>query len=122
MGRHELRKVMSERVKIIRECRNISRTELSRKINKDPFFIRDFEDGKRIVSAATLRKLCEALNTSADYLLGLSYATIVPRNVSEFQDLATRLWAQDFEEVLRIMREMKEKRKRNPREGEFQEG
>ncbi len=50
---------------------NMTREKLAEKIDVSPRFLADVESGKVGVSLLTLKNLCIALSTSADYLLGL---------------------------------------------------
>ena len=59
-----------ERLKIIREKRNITQIRLSVGISVSQETISAYESGKAMPSAETLVKLADFLNTSTDYLLG----------------------------------------------------
>ena len=59
-----------ERLKIIREKRNITQIILSVGISVSQETISAYESGKAMPSAETLVKLADFLNTSTDYLLG----------------------------------------------------
>lgn len=59
------------RLKIIRDTRGMSQTELGEKAGVPPIMISHFETGTRpSASAATLVKLANALELPIDYLLG----------------------------------------------------
>lgn len=59
------------RLKIIRETRGLSQSDLARKIGGDASAISHFEGGRRKPSFNTLTDLCLALTCSSDYFLGL---------------------------------------------------
>ena len=63
--------ILGERVKSLRLERNITREILAEKIDVSTRFLADVEAGKVGVSLSTLKNLCLALNTSADYLIGI---------------------------------------------------
>ena len=60
------------KIKEIRQKRNMSQIELSTKIEISQETISAYENGKAFPSIKTLIKIAKALNTSTDYLLGLS--------------------------------------------------
>lgn len=59
-----------ERLKTIREKRNITQIRLSVGVSVSQETISAYESGKAMPSADTLVKLADFLNTSTDYLLG----------------------------------------------------
>lgn len=63
--------VLGNNIKYTRKMKNITREKLAEKVNVSPRFLADVESGKVGVSLSTLKNLCHALNTSADYLLGI---------------------------------------------------
>ncbi len=57
----------------IRQCRELlqlSKTELAEKADLTPAAITQFEDEERVPSAESLKKLSDALEVTADHLLG----------------------------------------------------
>ena len=64
--------ILGERVKALRNERNITREMLAERIDVSTRFLADVEAGKVGVSLSTLKNLCRALSTSADYLIGIS--------------------------------------------------
>ena len=65
-------KIFAERLKEIREERNVSISELARQIGTSQQNISRWEMGGRVPSAETIVMLCEFFkNVSAGYLLGL---------------------------------------------------
>lgn len=63
---------LGERVNLLRKNLKITREKLAEKVDVSPRFLADVESGKVGVSMQTLKNLCLALSTTADYLLGLS--------------------------------------------------
>lgn len=57
------------RIRIKREELKISREKLAECINVSPQFIAQIELGRRGMSSETLYKICNALSTSADYII-----------------------------------------------------
>lgn len=62
-------KGFGERLKCVREIRRMTQADLEKKIGLPPSNVSHFETGERLPGADNLRKLCLALNVSADYLL-----------------------------------------------------
>lgn len=55
----------------LRLC-GISQTEFAKSIGISKQCVNDFKNGRSFPSIQTLRLICKQLDTSADYLLGLS--------------------------------------------------
>ncbi|MBQ7760544.1 MAG: helix-turn-helix transcriptional regulator [Clostridia bacterium] len=64
--------ILGERIKARRKDVRLTREQLAEKINVSVRFLADVESGKVGVSLSTLKMLCDTLNVSADYLLGVS--------------------------------------------------
>lgn len=60
---------LGERLKCVREMRRLTQADLAVKLEVPPAEVSHFETGQRLPGAKNLRKLCIALNVSADYLL-----------------------------------------------------
>ena len=67
----DINKTLGERINLLRKNLNITREKLAEKVDVSPRFLADVESGKVGVSLLTLKNLCIALSTTADYLLGL---------------------------------------------------
>ena len=61
-----------QRLRLIREVRGLSQSELARSAEMQPSAIAHFESGRRLPSFENLRALAIALRCTSDYLLGLS--------------------------------------------------
>lgn len=59
----------AERLVCVREMRRMTQDRVAKATGLHPAAISHFETGHRIPCAANLRRLCIALNVSADYLL-----------------------------------------------------
>jgi transcriptional regulator with XRE-family HTH domain len=92
----------SERLKEARRIRDITQAELGKASGIDTSQIAHIEVGNRKPSLDNLRKLCEALNVSADYLLGLSESPVIQNAV--ITDLMGGLSNHDFETVMNLLR------------------
>ena len=62
---------MGQRIALSRANNGMTQAELAKAAGLQPAAVSHFETGHRLPSAANLRKLCRALDCSADYLLGL---------------------------------------------------
>lgn len=65
-----INKILGERLKEIRTNKKITREMLAEKIDVSARFLADVETGKVGISLSTLKKICEFLNISADFLIG----------------------------------------------------
>ena len=61
-----------ERMRNIREDRDLTQTELGRLLNKSQQGYSHIEDGRAELKIDDLIKLCRFYNVSADYFIGLS--------------------------------------------------
>lgn len=68
----DINQTLGARVNQLRKDLKITREKLAEMIDVSPRFLADVESGKVGVSLQTLKNLCIALSTSADYLLGLT--------------------------------------------------
>lgn len=65
----EINVEIGQRIWKIRESRKMSREKLAELLNITPVFLACVEYGQKGVSLTTLKKMCETLQVSADYLL-----------------------------------------------------
>lgn len=61
-----------DKLKAIRKAKQITQGELAIRLGVSTAIIAAYEQGKSYPSVAVLIKICEVLNASADYLLGIS--------------------------------------------------
>lgn len=67
-----INKILGMRLRKIRNEKDLTREMLSEKIDVSSRFLADVESGKVGISLITLKNICEVLNVSADYMIGLS--------------------------------------------------
>ena len=65
----------NERIKFIRQSKNITQLEMAERLGIKQTNYSQYERGLHEPSASRLKEICEILNVSADYILGL------PRNL-----------------------------------------
>ncbi len=68
----EINAVLGERVKAVRKAKGYTREQFAEIISVSTRFLADVEGGKVGVSISTLKNIAIALNTSTDYLIGIS--------------------------------------------------
>lgn len=61
-----------EKLKAIRKSKRLTQLDLSRRLNVSKGTVSAYEQGLSYPSIETLVKICEILDTSSDYLLGIS--------------------------------------------------
>ncbi len=67
--------LLGEKVRSLRAEKRITREALAERVDVSTRFLADVEAGKVGVSLSTLKKLCIALDTCSDHLLGLCELT-----------------------------------------------
>ena len=68
----EINSILGERVKDLRIKNGYTRENLAEKISVSTRFLADLESGKVGVSISTLKNIAVVLDTTADYLIGIS--------------------------------------------------
>ena len=68
-----------ERIKAAREDRDITQQEIAKVLHTTQAQIWKYETGKQEMTAERLKTLCQYLNVSADYILGLPKGLEWPR-------------------------------------------
>ncbi len=71
----ELNAVIGEKIKELRKKKKMTREQLAEKTDVSTRFLADVESGKVGISVLTLKKICTVLNTTSDYILGISSYT-----------------------------------------------
>ena len=64
--------ILGERLRLLRECANMSRAELSSQLNTSVSAISQYETGARVQSDDIKISIAKLFNVSLDYLMGLS--------------------------------------------------
>lgn len=80
MSKSSIPSNFGDRLREIREKRELSQSDLGRATGMQPSAIAHFEADRRKPSFDNVRALAKALNISADYLLGSNEATTAFRN------------------------------------------
>ncbi len=93
---------LAERVAIARNRLGISRSELARRTGLTPAAVWQIEHGDRTPSVPSLLKLVEALEISADWLLGLSEAAPSDPRVARMVRGWAKLSDRDREAIIRL--------------------
>jgi transcriptional regulator with XRE-family HTH domain len=83
--------------------RDITQAELNKASGIDTSQIANFEAGNRKPSLDNLKKLCEGLDVSADYLLGITEYPFVTQN-TVVTELMSCLSNHDFETIMNLLR------------------
>ena len=65
-------KTITERIKKLRKRRDITQTEMAKKLSVTQSTYAHYERGSRDPTYTTFIKICQIFDVSADYLLGLS--------------------------------------------------
>jgi len=61
--------LFGRKIRSIRETQKLSRERLAEMANISTQFLADIETGKKGMSVTTLKKICEALSVSSDYII-----------------------------------------------------
>jgi transcriptional regulator with XRE-family HTH domain len=101
--RGSMKTIFSERLKAARVLRNVTQMELNKASGIDTSQIANFELGNRKPSFDNLKKLCDALNISADYLLGISEFPYVTQD-TVVTELMSGLSNRDFDLIIQLLR------------------
>ena len=64
----------TDRLKIARKARGITQSEAAHLADMGAAQYESYEKGERIPTNQNLRRICEALNVSADWLIGVTQA------------------------------------------------
>ncbi len=68
----KINRELGEKIKAVRKARGYTREALAEQIDVSSRFLADIEAGKVGASLITLKRVCQTLGISADYLLGLA--------------------------------------------------
>ncbi|NKC11720.1 MAG: helix-turn-helix domain-containing protein [Gammaproteobacteria bacterium] len=98
------------RLREVRELRDLSQGELARRAGLPPSAVSHFESGSRKPSFANLRRLAEELQVTSDYLLGRSDDLMGDGPATAlFRDL-DKLTAEDLEYAKQFMESLAQRR------------
>jgi len=68
----------NERIRFIRESKNITQSEIARAIGTSQKQYSKYENGINEMTVSKLKKICEYLQVSADYIMGLPKGSWYP--------------------------------------------
>lgn len=68
----KINRELGEKIKAVRKARGYTQEALAEQIDVSSRFLADIEAGKVGASLITLKRVCQTLGISADYLLGLA--------------------------------------------------
>ena len=89
---------LSDKIRLLRKSQRLSQTELAERVGITQEFMSEIERGKKKPSIQVLEKLCDALECSADFLLGLEVPNDV--NVLEEQRIRGGLSSEMLDEMM----------------------
>lgn len=95
-----------KKIRTIRENQKLSREKLAEMANISTQFLADIENGKKGMSALTLKKICSALHTTSDSVI-FNKSTSVSncQNISDMLNTVPLEKQKDIEEIImRIIR------------------
>ncbi|EQI64891.1 helix-turn-helix domain-containing protein [Clostridioides difficile] len=94
-----------DRIKQLRENMNLSREELSNKINISYSALSKYETNNRFPDKVTLNKIADFFDVSTDYLLGRNknISNEEDKEVKELVDIIYKLDKEDRDAVLKIL-------------------
>lgn len=94
-----------DRIKQLRENVNLSREQLSNKINISYSALSKYETNNRFPDKITLNKIADFFDVSTDYLLGRNKSTSNEEDeeVKELVDIIYKLDKEDRDAVLKIL-------------------
>ena len=100
--------IFGERLKYLRILRGFTQVQLATILHAQQYSIANYESGKYLPKADALVQMAHSLNTSADFLLGITgepEAEKLPiESLDEFETEAVNiLKAQDFESKRRLL-------------------
>lgn len=77
---------MGAKIRAKRKELHLTQEQIAKKIGVSASFMGHLERGTRVASIETLFALCDALQVSADYIIGLSEETAIKPIFDEFTD------------------------------------
>ncbi len=98
-----INEVLGSRIKNLRKIKKITREQLAEKIDVSTRFFADVEAGKVGVSLNTLKKLCLALDTTSDYLLGISEYSDAQQRYIEIDNKIKKINIEQIENLNKII-------------------
>ena len=86
------KKYLGSKLREIRKKENLTQEKMAKKINTHRFLISDYEIGRKSISTADLKQICETFGYSADYCVGkikecIRYKPVKKLKPREMKDL-----------------------------------
>ncbi len=85
-------KIIGERIRSIRLKRQITQSKLALMTNTTQRQISLYESGLQVADTTSLIKICKALNTSLDYLCGLSEYPLPQNEITELEAIILEIF------------------------------
>ncbi|SCA92124.1 Putative HTH-type transcriptional regulator Xre [Pseudolactococcus piscium] len=84
----------SDKLKAVRKARKMTQIDLANRIGVSKWAITSYEQARTFPSVETLIKICDVLDTSSDYLLGISDKLPLELNMAGLSGEESRLLLQ----------------------------
>lgn len=101
---------INERIKLSREGKHLSKTELAKLTGLTIAAMSQFESGVREPSLDSLRKLADALGVSTDYLMGRNESEVVDSELSVLFRGMQNMTTEDREDMVKFYEFLKAKK------------
>ncbi len=98
----EENKIFGKKIRSLREEQKISREKLAELANISTQFLADIETGKKGMSVVTLKKLCNALHVSSDYII-FDKESAYRSNIEAMIGSLPKSKQEDFERVVQMI-------------------
>ncbi|NDO45897.1 helix-turn-helix transcriptional regulator [Clostridium sp. MD294] len=95
MDKEEYKLFVGERIREAREKLKLTREQLAELCEMEPSFLAAIENGKKSMTLFYFKKICTALNVSADYIMGIN--TDKNNDISVLAQALSNMNKQDFE-------------------------
>lgn len=102
----QMKKIYHEagaRIRLLREEKHYSREKLSEMAGISPKFLYEVENGHKGISAGTLYRITEALETNSDYILFGAYRGSVETEVQRILSLFDESKKETVLEILKLI-------------------
>ena len=109
--------ITGDRIKESRENQGLSKTKLAEKTGLTLSAISQFESGERDPSLESLKKLADALQVSADYIMGIKEEISDQNILATFRGLQ-KMTEDDKKEMLNFMQFLKAKKEFKTKKGQ----
>ncbi|MCI9354275.1 MAG: helix-turn-helix transcriptional regulator [Firmicutes bacterium] len=104
MNKEEYKLFVGTRIRDAREKLKLTREELAELCEIEPSFLAAIENGKKSMTLFYFKKICTALNVSADYIMGIN--TDKNNDISVLAKALSTMNEQDFKCAENIIAEL----------------